>query len=47
MTTDGSKLTSDYVETLTRVLRGPEIAGAEHYAQVFLKAWNTGKRIYL
>jgi D-sedoheptulose 7-phosphate isomerase len=47
MTTDVWKLTSDYVETLTRVLRGPEIAGAEHYAQVFLQAWNTGKRIYL
>jgi len=42
-----SRLTSDYVETLTRVLRGPEIADAELYAQIFLKAWNTGKRIYM
>lgn len=42
-----SRLTSDYVETLTRVLHGPEIADAELYAQIFLKAWNTGKRIYM
>jgi len=38
MANDGSRLLTDYVATLTRVLQGPEIAGAEQYAQIFLQA---------
>jgi D-sedoheptulose 7-phosphate isomerase len=47
MATTNSRVVSDYIDTLTRVLRGPEIALVETYTQVFLQAWNMGKRIYL
>jgi len=47
MTANGSRIASDYVNTLIRVLQGPEIEGAEQYAQIFLQAWETGKRIYM
>ena len=47
MAATNSRVVNDYVDTLTRVLRGPEIALVEKYTQVFLQAWNTGKRIYL
>ena len=46
MAATNSRVVNDYVDTLTRVLRGPEIALVEKYTQVFLQAWNTGKRIY-
>ncbi|MGA1332921.1 MAG: SIS domain-containing protein, partial [Ilumatobacteraceae bacterium] len=47
MGSSSSRVVNDYIETLTRVLRGPEITLVEQYTQVFLQAWNTGKRIYL
>jgi len=47
MTANGSRITTDYVNTLIRVLQGPEIQGAEQYARIFLQAWETGKRIYI
>ncbi|MEY4401398.1 MAG: phosphoheptose isomerase [Actinomycetota bacterium] len=47
MAATNSRVVNDYIETLNRVLRGPEIALVEKYTQVFLQAWNTGKRIYL
>jgi D-sedoheptulose 7-phosphate isomerase len=47
MTASNARVVNDYIDTLTRVLRGPEIALVEKYTQVFLQAWNTGKRIYL
>ena len=47
MATNNSQVVNDYIETLTRVLRGPEIALVDKYTQFFLQAWNTGKRIYL
>jgi D-sedoheptulose 7-phosphate isomerase len=47
MAATSSRVVNDYIDILTRVLRGPEIALVEKYTQVFLQAWNTGKRIYL
>ena len=47
MATANSRVVNDYIETLTRVLRGPEIALVDKYTQFFLQAWNAGKRIYL
>lgn len=47
MTANNSRIITDYVNTLVRVLHGPEIHGAEHYAQIFLQAWDAGKRIYM
>jgi D-sedoheptulose 7-phosphate isomerase len=47
MEATSSRVVNDYIDILTRVLRGPEISLVEKYTQVFLQAWNTGKRIYL
>ena len=40
MATANSRVVNDYIETLTRVLRGPEIALVDKYTQFFLQAWN-------
>ena len=47
MASGNSRVVNDYIETLTQVLRAPEMALVEKFTQIFLEAWNTGKRIYL
>jgi D-sedoheptulose 7-phosphate isomerase len=47
MASGNSRVVNDYIETLSQVLRAPEMALVENFTQIFLAAWNTGKRIYL
>ncbi|MFZ9730939.1 MAG: SIS domain-containing protein [Ilumatobacteraceae bacterium] len=47
MASGNSRVVNDYIETLTQVLRAPEMALVAKFTQIFLEAWNTGKRIYL